>query len=465
MLVLTVVVHEDARGADVGVLADRRVAHVREVGDLGALADRRVLHLDVRTGLGLGAEVRAGAQVREGTHGRLRAHDRALGDRVVHPGARAHVGVLESGVGADLGALGDVRGAQQLGAGVHDRVLPEGDSHVDEGAGRVDDRDAREHGLLQQARVQQCAGLGELDAVVDPEDLPVVAADGRADAVPGLAQDAEDVGEVLLALAVVGTDLAEGVGEQGAVEGEDARVDLADRALGVGGVLVLDDGRHGAAGVADDASVAGGVGDLGGQHGDGVAVGLVRPREPGQGLAGQQRGVAADDDHGAGDAAAELFEGHADGVPGAVLLVLDGGADVGVDAGQVRGDLLPGVPDDHDEVLGVQLTGGGDDVTDERAPADLVENLGSRRLHAGAFTRCEYDDGCRAVGAHGDALRLRGWTREGYRGAGAPERTRVPTVKVRTRNRAAPPPGLEPGHKAPKASVLPITPQGIVNVA
>ncbi|GAA0339198.1 hypothetical protein GCM10010319_13950 [Streptomyces blastmyceticus] len=63
--------------------------------------------------------------------------------------------------------------------------------------------------------------------------------------------------------------------------------------------------------------------------------------------------------------------------------------------------------DDHHEVLGVQLAGGGDDVPDEGAAADGMEDLGGRRLHAGALTRCEDDDGCRAVGAHGCALRLR----------------------------------------------------------
>ncbi|GGX77279.1 hypothetical protein GCM10010324_23470 [Streptomyces hiroshimensis] len=65
------------------------------------------------------------------------------------------------------------------------------------------------------------------------------------------------------------------------------------------------------------------------------------------------------------------------------------------------------MPDDHDEVLGVQLAGGGDDVADEGTSADGVQDLGGRRLHAGALTRCENDDGCRAVGAHGCALRLR----------------------------------------------------------
>ncbi|GKQ33667.1 hypothetical protein ALMP_02180 [Streptomyces sp. A012304] len=64
------------------------------------------------------------------------------------------------------------------------------------------------------------------------------------------------------------------------------------------------------------------------------------------------------------------------------------------------------MPDHDDQVLRVQLTGGGQDVTHEAAAADLVQNLRCGRLHTGALTRCENDDGCRANGAHGVALRL-----------------------------------------------------------
>lgn len=245
-------------------------------------------------------------------------------------------------------------------------------------------------------------GLGELHPVVDPEDLPVVTGDRGADPVPGLAQDRQHVGEVLLALAVVRTHLAERVREQSPVEREHPGVDLLDRALRVRGVLVLDDlGDRAGCRVAHDPAVPGGVGDLGAEHGDGVAVGGVGGGEPGERLAGQQRGVAADDDHGALDGPAQLVERDAHRVPGALLLGLVGGAHLGVRGGEVGGDLLARVADDHDEVLRVQLAGGGDDMSDERAPGDLVQDLGGLRLHTGALTRCEDDDGCRAYGAHG----------------------------------------------------------------
>lgn len=186
---------------------------------------------------------------------------------------------------------------------------------------------------------------------------------------------------------------------------------------------MLDDRGHRAgARLAHDAPVAGGVGDLGGQDGHGIAVRRMRVTEQPEGLAGQQRGVTADDDHGAveGDTAvAQLVQGRTDRVAGALLLVLHRGVRGGVDLGEMRLHLLTGMADDHDEMLGIQLSGGGDDMSDEGAATEGVQDLRGRRLHAGALTRCENDDGCRAVGAHGDALRLLGyfgwWSPEGYR--------------------------------------------------
>ncbi|GAA3360577.1 hypothetical protein GCM10017744_043780 [Streptomyces antimycoticus] len=89
--------------------------------------------------------------------------------------------------------------------------------------------------------------------------------------------------------------------------------------------------------------------------------------------------------------------------------------------------------DHDDEMLGRELTGGGYDVPDEGAAAEGVQNLRGRRFHAGALTRCEDDDGCRAVGAHGCALRLRGWTPAGYREVSGRKGRRVPSRTVRTR--------------------------------
>ena len=121
-----------------------------------------------------------------------------------------------------------------------------------------------------------------------------------ADAVAHAAEHADDVGEVVLALGVVGREVAQRRAEQVATERVDAGADLVDGQLLERGVALLDDAQHtvgvGLAGAADDAAVAGGVVDHRREQRGGVAVGDVRGDEVVDGLRPQQRGVAGEDD-------------------------------------------------------------------------------------------------------------------------------------------------------------------------
>ena len=115
-------------------------------------------------------------------------------------------------------------------------------------------------------------------------------------------READDVGEVHLALRVVPAEATERAAQHRGVEDVDRGVDLRDGALGVVGVLLLDD-RDDVAGarVAHDPAVAGRVGDLGGEHRDGVAVRGVRLEQLAERGAVEQRHVARDHDDGALD--------------------------------------------------------------------------------------------------------------------------------------------------------------------
>ena len=53
-------------------------------------------------------------------------------------------------------------------------VLGDRDAGVDEGAGRIDDRDPRAHVPLVDAQAHLDLGVGQLDAVVDAEEGAVV---------------------------------------------------------------------------------------------------------------------------------------------------------------------------------------------------------------------------------------------------------------------------------------------------
>ncbi|GGP47488.1 hypothetical protein GCM10010247_19840 [Streptomyces calvus] len=56
---------------------------------------------------------------------------------------------------------------------------------------------------------------------------------------------------------------------------------------------------------------------------------------------------------------------------------------------------------DDDQVVRLEFTGGGEHMAHQGTATDVVQDLRCGRLHTGALTRCENDDGCRAVGAHG----------------------------------------------------------------
>ena len=73
---------------------------------------------------------------------------------------------------------------------------------VDPGRAGIDDRHTRAHRIDQQALGEDGAGLGQLHPVVDPEHLAVIGRGQRPHALPVTTQDADDVGEVFLALGV-----------------------------------------------------------------------------------------------------------------------------------------------------------------------------------------------------------------------------------------------------------------------
>jgi len=93
----------------------------------------------------------------------------------------------------------------------------------------------------------------------------------------------------------------------------------------------------------------------------------------------------------------EGFE-HLDGVAGAALL----GLEDELDAGVFDGSFYPVgfVADDAEDVVGGDdLLCGGDDVEEERAASDLVEDFGALAFKAGAFA-CGHDGDGEVWGVH-----------------------------------------------------------------
>ena len=400
VLVHPVVVGEDRGGADVGALADLRVTDIAEVRHLRAEADLRVLRLDEPADLALLPEVRPGPQVGERADGRVRTDHREDGVGTDHLGALPDLGVAQRAVRADRGLRADVGGPVELHPGEDHGVLGDRDVGVDPRRGGVHDRDARAHVPLEGAAVHLRAELGQLDPVVDALDHHHVGGDDRphrATVGPG---DREDVGEVHLALRVVGADAAERIAQHREVEGVDARVDLVDRELVVGGVLVLDDAQHlGSVLAAQDAAVPGGVGDPGGEHGDRGAGALVSGDQLAQGGRLQQGHVAVGHQHGA-LGGGDLVEAALHGAAGARHVVLVSDGDLGGVLGEMRGDAIALVAQDHDELGGAGALRGGDRMHEKRSTPDLVEDLRCTGLHARPGTGGQDDDSGGGRGFH-----------------------------------------------------------------
>ncbi len=304
--------------------------------------------------------------------------------------ARTDDGVVQRRVWSDAGAGSDARPAVHLNVRQQGHVGFQGHVDADPGCCRIDDRHAGAHPRLGDPVAKVCADRSQLDPVVDPEDLVPILRDDGSDAVASVAEDGEHVGEVLLALHVVPGDRAECLPEQHRVERIHAAVDLADRALGLVGILVLDDRGDVGVVVAQHPAVTGRVVEDRSQHRGGVISFDVLRSEGCERAGAQQRCVAGDHDDGAVNVG-QRVEREANGMTRAVLLRLHHRLGDRRDVGQVRGDRVPAMPDDNDQVVRIELLAGRHHVTDQTAAADRVQDLRHSRLHPGALAGGQHD--------------------------------------------------------------------------
>ena len=153
---------------------------------------------------------------------------------------------------------------------------------------------------------------------------------------------------------------------------------------------------------ADHPAVPGGVGDLRGEHRDGVPGTLVLVDQLAQGVGPQQRDVAV----GHHDGAAQVVQHGKTALnrtAGALDVVLVGDDSVRRHLLDVRVNLVALVPYDHHEVGGVEAVGSRQCVPEQAASADLVQDLRDGGLHPRALARGE-DDDCGRTG-RGHAVR------------------------------------------------------------
>ena len=382
----TVVVGENGTRTNVGALTDGGVANVGQVRNLRAVTNLRVL------GLAEGAELRpltqgrTGAQVGEGTDGCALANHgaKAVGADDGSVCLNGHIG--QGGVGANGCAGGNGGRAVQLHAGQEGHVILDAHGHVNPGVLRVDNGHAVTHVSLEDAVVEHAAQLSQLHTVVSALNFPTVLNGQGGGTVALRTGDGQHIGNVLLALSVIGGHLKQGFAQHVGVKGVDTGVDLGNLELFGGGVLRLDDGGHLASLVTHDTAVGAGLVHVGGQHGDGVLVLLVESDKLAQSLRTQQGHIAIGHQHGTRDGGLRIQSIQADlnGATGAGDFVLVNDGHVGVESEHVLGDLVALVAHHYSEAFRVQVTGRGNGVLHHGAATNTVHDLGGCGLHARA---------------------------------------------------------------------------------
>ena len=385
MLGGAVVVDEDRAGADVDVVADDRVAEVADVVRLRLAPDPRLLELDEVPDLGARADVRLRSQMAERPQ-----HGAVLDDRVgEHAVGLEHHAVAEAAsrhvaAGRDDTLAADRRRAFEDDLGVHHAVGADRDGVLDIGARGVEDRHAGLHELVEDAAALDRGERGKLLTVVDPERLDRVGGRDGLDAPGRPSQDADDIGEIVLTLVVVGLDLRERLPEPLGLEAVDARVDLDDLLLVVRRVAVLDDALDPPALAQDPAVALRSIHD-GGEHRRDRARRPVVAHETLERLAREERRVSRQDEDRALAAGRPRLE---DRVAGAEALAL---LDDGDALARHGAHAVCGRPDDDHDPVG-EGPRRPQTVREQRPAAERVQHFGLPRAHSLALARCEDDD-------------------------------------------------------------------------
>ena len=115
------------------------------------------------------------------------------------------------------------------------------------------------------------------------------------------------------------------------------------------------------------------------------------PKQRGEGLTGEHRNVSTSDDYVAIEMR-HLTERDLNGVAGTELLLLHRDQDMWRNLSEVFFDLITKVADHDHDVFGLHLRRGCHRIAQHGVTRDLVQQLGTRRLHPLALARRQNDD-------------------------------------------------------------------------
>ena len=308
---------------------------------------------------------------------------------VQHDDAFAECGVGNPDAGVQIAPRPDARPPLQDHVWMNHRVGAHFHIHIDVGGCRIDDRDARRHQFLILALSHHDPCFRQLGLAVDAADFPRVHGH-RLDLQPLRAVRLQDGRQVPFAFPARRVDPAERGEERSDVEHVDAAIDLVDCPLRVGGVCLLHDAFEPAA-VPDDATVAVGPLDLGGQHrGDRTRalVGFDRRRDrPGM----NKRRITREDD----DAASRTPQCRLrleQRVRGSELRFLADESEPVAGAVERRPHRFGAVAHDQYRRGRFQWVGRAQHMLNQRTAGEPVQHFRPHRLHPCPAPRCENDD-------------------------------------------------------------------------
>ncbi len=333
--------------------------------------DRGVLHLDEIADVHILGQHRAGPQARERPDDRMRA-DHGVLDHAVRVDAHAVLqldAALEDAIDVDE----HVAAADQLAA------------HVD--AVGIGERDALRQQRLGDVALMDAFEPGQLVLAVDAIGFPVVVRLGGRDLHAFGHGHGHDVGQVVLALRVAVAEQRQPARQRRARRDEDAGVDLADRALGVVSILLLDDAGHFSID-ADDAAIAPGILEMRSEQGQPV---FARAGDQAlQGLHAGERHIAIQYQSRRWRDGIDMRQGLQNRMAGAQLRLLQGPGDIR--RGELLRHALAAMAIDNADFRCTELACGVEHMGQQRLAGERVQHLRQVGTHARSFPGGQYDD-------------------------------------------------------------------------
>ena len=366
----------------------------------------RFLQFDEIPNVHLRADLVAGAQMRVRPQAHFRPDPRVLQHAsVLHQRAIGNLTRMDGGERLNAAVRPDPGAPEQVHEGFDDGVGANLDLGINHAGFRPENGHARGHELGALARPYLGIQLRQFRPVVCPRDFMLIAGLFRQHLGTLAGQDTGDIGQVILAMRIVGTQFVEVLEQRLGGESVDPGIRFADLLLLRRELLLLDDGfdlvrRAPRLFLADNASVAGRVREVGGQNRHGRVILPVKVEDPGDGLGAEQGNVAGEHQH-VVVPGQRLARRH-DRVPGAKLFRLQHELHAGARHGFAHAFRL--VPDDDENILRRQhCLGRLHHVVQQRPSADLVEDLGMSGFQPRALAGRHDGDGEARLG-----LRLAG---------------------------------------------------------